>query len=293
MSSEPEESPPEPSENKSEKKKAPLFLNGWCDEHEKLMSEWSDISMCYRWIHVQSEKFYHKRSLWINLPVIILSTLGGTANFGIQSLFESDTTKKYASFGIGGISLLAGLMTTVGNYLRYAQLEEAHRVASISWGKFQRRIAIELALHPNERMIAIDFLKVCRVDLDRLIEQTPSIPSRCIAHFSEHFGSIRDLKKPDICGGLEHTFIYDSSELRLKQLAVDAGLSLTDKKTALMELWSPQIEDTIRMEVERHVERVMERGKKRETGVTLRNIVVIPSEKDGRVTPPRENPFSR
>jgi hypothetical protein len=270
------------------------FLNGWCKEHERLMAEWSDISVCYRWIHDQAEKYYHTRSLWINLPVIVLSTLGGTANFGIQSLFESDTIKKYASFGIGGISLLAGLLTTVGNYLRFAQLEEAHRVASIAWGKFQRLIMIELALHPNERMDALDFLKICRVDLDRLIEQAPPIPKQCINKFSQKFGSIKDLKKPDICGALEHTHVYDSSEARLKQLAVDAALMLKHKKNALKELWSPQIESTIRQEVDKQVDEALERNRTRalSTGeislvpTPLKNIVIHPSRPDSPVPGP-------
>jgi hypothetical protein len=254
---------PTRSESPSKDVKPKRFLNGWCKEHERLMGEWSDIAICYRWIHDQSEKHYHKRSLLINLPVIILSTLGGTANFGIQSLFEDDTIKKYASFGIGGISLLAGLLTTVGNYLRYAQLEEAHRVASIAWGKFQRLIAIEVALSPNERMDALDFLKICRVDLDRLIEQAPPIPKASIDKFSVKFGHIKDLKKPDICGGLEHTHVYDSSESRLKQLAVDAALMLKHKKNALKELWSPQIENTIKQEVDRQLDEALERNRER------------------------------
>jgi hypothetical protein len=279
------------------------FLNGWSKEHERLMAEWSDISVCYRWIHDQSEQHYHKRSLWINLPVIILSTLGGTANFGIQSLFQDDTTKKYASFGIGGISLIAGLLTTVGNYLRYAQLEEAHRVASIAWGKFQRLIAIELALHPNERMDALDFLKVCRVDLDRLIEQAPPIPEVSIQRFNQKFGTIRDLKKPDICGALEHTHIFDSSEMRLKQLAVDAALMLKHKKNALKELWSPQMEQAIRQEVDKQIDAALERNRQRAlaTGaslplsplsplpsrdIVLENIVVYPDSRDSRPASP-------
>lgn len=279
------------------------FLNGWCKEHERLMAEWSDISVCYRWIHDQSEKYYHKRALWINIPVIVLSTLGGTANFGIQSLFSDEDTKKYASFGIGGISLFAGLLTTVGNYLRFAQLEEAHRGASIAWGKFQRLIAIELALHPNERMDALDFLKVCRVDLDRLIEQAPPIPKSSIDYFAQKFGSIRDLKKPDICGALEHTHVFDSSEMRLKQLAVDAALMLKHKKNALKELWSPQMEQAIRQEVDKQLDDALERNRQRalaletfphapssasstQRDAILQNIVIVPSSRPSSPSPP-------
>ena len=225
------------------------FLNGWTTEQERLMSEWSDIAMCYRWLHDHSEKIYHKKTLWINIPVIVLSTLGGTTNFGIQSIFSDDTSKKLASFAIGGVSLFAGLLTTINNYLRYPQLEESNRVASIAWGKFQRLIAVELSLHPDERMDSLDFLKVCRADLDRLIEQSPPIPPQAIQLFEFRFGSIKELKKPDICGALEHTRVYESSETRLKQVAVDAALLLRQRKNTLAELLSPKIQEQIATQI--------------------------------------------
>ena len=235
------------------------FLNGWSKEQERLMAEWSDIATCYRWLHDQSEKIFHSKTLWINLPVIILSTVGGTANFGVQSLFESDDSKKYASFLIGSVSLLAGLLTTVGNYLRYAQLEESNRVASIAWGKFQRLIAIELALHPNDRMDSMDFLKICRSDLDRLIEQSPPIPKEAIELFEIRFGTIKELKKPDICGALEHTHIFENSEERLKKLAIDAALMLKHKKNTLNELVLPSIKENIKKEIKTELNEALER----------------------------------
>ena len=246
------------------------FLNGWSAEQERLMAEWSDLAMCYRWLHDKSEKFFHSKNLWISLPVIILTTLGGTANFGIQSLFSDDSSKKYASFAIGGISLVAGLLTTIGNYLRYAQLEESHRVASIAWGKFQRLIAVELALKPDDRIDSLDFLKICRADLDRLIEQSPPIPEYAISLFEEEFGMINDLKKPDICGALEHTRVFQSSETRLKQVAVDAALLIKHKKNALSEFLSPTIQDTIKQHVDvRIMEAIDERKQQLEQEIEL------------------------
>lgn len=239
-------------------KKPKRFLNGWTKEQERLMAEWSDIATCYRWLHDQSEKTFHVKTLCITLPVIILSTLGGTANFGIQSLFKDETQQKYASFGIGSISLLAGLLTTIGNYLRYPQFEESHRVASIAWGKFQRLIAIELALSPLDRMDSLDFLKICRADLDRLIEQSPPIPQDAINLFDAKFGSINDLKKPDICGSLVHTNVFESSETRLKQLAVDASLMLRHRKNALNEILSPQIQSTIKKQVNEQLQTALD-----------------------------------
>jgi hypothetical protein len=250
------------SPTRSEPPKEKRFLNGWSKEQEHLMADWSDLAMCYRWLHDKSEKFFHSKNLWISLPVIILTTLGGTANFGIQSLFSDDTSKKYASFAIGGVSLVAGLLTTIGNYLRYAQLEESHRVASIAWGKFQRLIAVELALKPDDRIDSLDFLKICRADLDRLIEQSPPIPENTIQLFESDFGSIKDLKKPDICGALEHTRVFESSETRLKQVATEAALLLRHKKNTLTELLSPRIQETIKKQVEERLADVLNDRKK-------------------------------
>ena len=270
-----------PTRKPGEEDKPKKFLNGWSKEQEELMSEWSDFAMCYRWIHDKSEKFFHGKNRWINIPVIVLSTLGGTANFGIQSVFSDNTSKQYASFIIGGISLFAGLLTTIGNYLRYAQLEESHRVASISWGKFQRQVAVELALDPNERIDAMDFLKICRTELDRLIEQSPPIPEDSIKMFEEKFGEIKGLKKPDICGSLEHTRIFASSNSRLKQLAVESALMLKHKRNALNEFLSPQIQETIRGQVESKLQEALEERKRSlEEEIEMKRVRAITEEEE-------------
>jgi len=234
------------------------FLQGWTPEQERLMAEWSDLAMCYRWLHDRSEKHFHSRNLWITLPVIILTTLGGTANFGIQSLFSDDASKQRASFMIGGISLLAGMLTTVGNYLRFAQAEESNRVASIAWGKFQRLIAVELALKPDDRIDALDFMKICRAELDRLIEQSPPIPDIVIHLFSTEFKDLDGIKKPDICGSLEHTRVFESKDMRLKQAAMEAALMLKHKRNALSEFMTPKIQEAIKAQVDAKLQEAIE-----------------------------------
>jgi hypothetical protein len=151
-------SPPSLENRTSEVKKEKRFNNGWSREQEELMAKWADIASCYRWMHDRAEKSFHKKNLSITVPVIILSTLTGTANFGLSSFFGSDTyNQQYASYAIGGVSIIAGILTTLGNFLRFAQLNESHRVCGIAWGKIQRQIAVELSLHPNDRSDSRDF----------------------------------------------------------------------------------------------------------------------------------------
>jgi hypothetical protein len=226
------------------------FHNGWTKEQEKLMADWADIAMCYRWLHDKGEAHYRSKNIGMSIPVILLSTVTGSGNLGLDTFFGNDVElKRYATIGIGVLSLLAGLLTTLGNFFRFAQLSEAHRVASIAWGKFQRQISVELRIHPNERIDSMDFLKICRTEIDRLIEQSPPIPEIALKEFEAKFGHINDIKKPEICNQLTHTIIFEDTESRLKKVAAEAALMLRHKKNLLKELVMPEFETTVENKV--------------------------------------------
>ncbi len=226
------------------------FQNGWSKEQDNLMAEWADIAGCYRWMHDRAEKNYTKKNMSMTIPVIILSTLTGTASVGITGITDGDVElQKYLNFAIGGVSLIAGILTTLNNFFKYAQLSESHRSAGTAWGKFQRLIAVELAQSPMNRMDSLDFLKICRADLDRLIEQSPPIPDDVILAFEKEYKDRPKLKRPDICHGLDHTHIYDSSQSRLKELTAEASLVLMHKKKTIRESILPDLDKIIEAKV--------------------------------------------
>lgn len=106
---------------------------------------------------------------------------------------------------IGSLSLGAALFTTLSEFFKVAQIMEAHRRSALSWGKLHRNISIELSYRRDQRMHCVDFVKHCRVDLDRLIEQSPSIPNIVLTKFRREFKDAVDVHKPHICNGLEPT----------------------------------------------------------------------------------------
>ena len=182
---------------------------------------------------------------YYTIPVIIMSTLTGTANFATNSIVSTEEQAKFVTFGIGAISLIAGIISTVANFLRYAQGSEAHRVAAISWGKFQRFISIELSLHPNERMDAMSFLKMGRIELDRLIEQSPPIPMRTVDEFHVAFREKKDIRRPEIAGGIEHTRIFEDRDSRLAKVAAEAAYAIQQKKGLMRQLVMEDIDKRI------------------------------------------------
>jgi hypothetical protein len=251
-----QESPPKTGDDKDKPKadvvKPKKFLNGWTPELDDLMAEWADKAACYRWMHERTEKIFSRNDRMITIPVIILSTLTGTANFGLTSIFgDNKSAASLATLAIGGVSIIAGIITTLGNFLRYAQGSEAHRVSSISWGKFNRLICVELRLNPNERMDSMSFLKICRIELDRLIEQSPPIPDSVIAAFRNEFGSSMDVKKPDIAAAIEHTKAFKDNGARLKKMAAEAAIMIQQKKGVLRQLVVSDIDIRIKEENDR------------------------------------------
>jgi len=230
------EKPEEKTEEKPEEPQVKRFLNGWTKELEVLFADWGDRAACYRWMHEKTGRMYQTRDQSLMFPVIILSTIGGAANFAMNSISQNPTIQTYVQLGLGGLSIATGILTTIANRLGYASASEAHRGASISWGKFNRLIVIELALHPDERMDAFVFMKMFRIELDRLIEQSPSIPELIIKRFIYEFKEFTDVKKPDITGEIEHTSVFADTNTRLQKIAEDAAISISQKKGILKQL---------------------------------------------------------
>lgn len=221
------------------------FHNGWTAEIEKLMAEWADKAITYRWMHERTERIFASKDLGFMFPVIILSTVTGAANFALDSVIENPDYKKYAQLGLGGLSILTGIISTIANRLGYGSRAEAHKSAGIHWGKFQRLIAIELSLHPDERSDCMAFLKACRNELDRLIEQSPTIPQPVIEECRTEFKKYPKVRKPEIVGDINTTHVFVDSNSRLKKLAQEATLTLQQKKGVLKQLVLDDLEPRI------------------------------------------------
>ncbi|MFY7728828.1 MAG: SLATT domain-containing protein [Flavobacterium sp.] len=172
----------------------------WTPEHEQILIEWADKAMCYRWLHSKANILFSRLNAWYTIPVIIISTLTGTANFA-QGRVPLEY-QNYFVMLVGGFNLLAGIITTIQQFLKITQLNESHRVSSISWNKFYQNIKIELAKHPSERMDPKQMLKMSKEEFDRLIETSPNIPEKIIEQFKTSFDKLDHFDKiikPEIC----------------------------------------------------------------------------------------------
>jgi hypothetical protein len=112
---------------------------------------------------------------------------------------------------VGGFNILAGIISTIQQFLKITQLNEAHRVSGIAWDKFYRNVKIELAKHPTERMPVSQMIKMCKEEFDRLMETSPVIPDKIVQTFKISFekaSNFDKIVKPEICDVLISTDKY-------------------------------------------------------------------------------------
>lgn len=216
---------------------------GWSSEHETLLSDWADKAMCYKWLHMKSNEKYHFLHNIYTIPVIIMSTLTGTANFAQEKLPENYAF--YAPIVIGSINILAGIITTIQQFLHITELNESHRVSTISWDKFHRRLKNELSKNPVERVSVTEFILTATEEYDRLIESSPTIDKGIIKLFKTTFDGtftntdvkamFKELSKPDILDSLVtvKNSIYKPDEKLMQERVVrhfKDGLSQSEEK---------------------------------------------------------------
>jgi hypothetical protein len=198
-------------------------LDEWESSDEEILKEWSDKALCYRWLYEQSYHKYNILSLWFTIPVIVLSTITGTANFAQDRIPEEH--RGIFAMVIGGLNIFAGILTTVSQFLKISQLKEEFNIALKSWDKFNRTLKLELMKKPSERSPKEDFINNAKQEYDRLVDESPILPPDIIVKFNKIFkNNNTNLIIPEICDSLLETRIYKDEDKNIqlnKQTKID------------------------------------------------------------------------
>ena len=192
--------------------------NYWKEEEELLLKDWADKAQCYELLHSKSHGVYKQRHAYFVIPVIIISTLTGTANFAQDKITDTNNKNIFVMV-TGGLNICAAIVSTIGQFLKISEMNEGHRVASYSWGKYYRHIRTELAKHPLDRINPTDMLAMAKEEYDRLLELSPMIPKQVIQEFNKTFMKNNKISKPEICDVIIPTTVFNmTKEERLEMV---------------------------------------------------------------------------
>jgi len=202
----------------------------WNSSHEDLLCSIADRSNCYRWLHNKCQMHFEYFNFYLTIPSVAISTLAGSATIGLQSLFK-EGQREAAATVIGLMTLGVGILTSVNQFMKTSQNSEAHRIAAIAYGKLHRVIASELTLRRDQRLNALDFLKVVRTEQDRLQETCPNILDCIITKFNVQFKDRVELEKPEIVGDLDH--VVPNRSVRSDLISATSSNSSTSNSSPL------------------------------------------------------------
>ena len=169
--------------------------NTWSDSQEQILKEFAEKSMCYRYINYECYTHYKGVDYRFSLPVIILSTLAGSASLGSGNLPEY---AEYITICSAIINIITGILGTLQRFLNTAELTSQHFTSSVEYGRLSRSIGVMLSLPRCDRpQEGHKFLDACKSEYDRLVDQTAAPPRFILKRFEKKYKNLC-IVKPDL-----------------------------------------------------------------------------------------------
>lgn len=179
----------------------------WCEKQERLLKSWAERAAGYRWLHNHARLHFKKQNDYLSYPSIVIASITGVGGFAVlnpsgNESISSETRAKImiVQYMFAFLNVLGGILTSIGKFSQSLSLSELHSSMCVQYSKYYRNIDMELSLDPQDRTCVIKFVKKCREEYDRLLDEAPDIPAISIEAFNLEFPERTN--KPDVCNGL-------------------------------------------------------------------------------------------
>jgi DNA polymerase III gamma/tau subunit len=165
------------------------------DQLEQLLKENSEECESLSILHRMSYEKYNKRSNYINIPVIILSSAIGFIT-GIDLQYD----QMNVILGVG--SVFVGIIKSVDTYFQLAKRAESHRICSLQFSQISKKLQIELTLHRRQRATAENMMNIVKTDIKNMQDIAPLIDDDIIEIYNSKYRRYKRVKKPNFVNGL-------------------------------------------------------------------------------------------
>jgi predicted methyltransferase len=128
-----------------------------------------------------------RKNKWLGIPVVITTTIVGTAIFG--TLQESPGVAWKIVAGL--LSLSAAVLSTLQTTLKYSEIAEKHKTAGAKYAAMRRGLDIFILKHRGEskekRQVALQEFEEIATKFAELAEESPSIPDKVYDRAAHEF----------------------------------------------------------------------------------------------------------
>jgi hypothetical protein len=177
----------------------------WTKQQEDLLISWAEKASGYAWLHEKTVHYYKRNNMYIAIPSSIFGYIAGAT-----TLLSDETFNVGWMRGFVGISaIIAGIAANFQHMFKYRELSEQHRITSLRFLSFFRDISCELSMNPKHRADPIDYITLKRMEFDKILEQSPQVPSNIIEQFNLRTENmIPKLHKPEVTNILQTIIPY-------------------------------------------------------------------------------------
>jgi hypothetical protein len=162
-----------------ERLKKEMNEKSWSNEIEDLLKSWGEKAAHNKELHSSASRYWRSIGDRLFVPILILNTLGGVANFGAANVEDSS----YWMYSIGILNLVAAALGTISQYYNPIAKSEKHFHIARTFGSFYRNIIIELGMNRANRTNADEILRWAKSEYDRVQLDSPLLPLNIIEKF--------------------------------------------------------------------------------------------------------------
>jgi hypothetical protein len=185
-------------------------------ELEQLLKENSEECESLSILHRMSYEKYNKRSNYINIPVIVLSSAIGFIT-GIDLQYD----QMNIILGVG--SVFVGIIKSVDTYFQLAKRAESHRICSLQFSQISKKLQIELTLHRKQRATAEHMMNIVKTDIKNMQDIAPLIDDDIIEIYNGKYRRYKRVKKPNFVNGLTEVKVNPYNNEREYEFASRQG----------------------------------------------------------------------
>ncbi len=146
-------------------------------DEDTLITQWlNGLSRLHRG-HFAAAKACELNNVCLGVPVIVLTTIVGSAVF---SSVQSDTSTS-TKIIVGVLSITAAVLSGLQTFLKFSERAARHKVTATKYGILRRELEQAIAL-TGGRKLEKSFMDSLRARWDSLDEESPTVPERLLPH---------------------------------------------------------------------------------------------------------------
>jgi hypothetical protein len=193
---------------------------------KRILKKWEKEASINSILHFSAFEYYSRINIIFMLPIIILSSISGTLGMmnTTTSSFVIVNKINVLSLFVGIIGYLSAMLTTIHNYLGIQKHQTQHSFHAIEYSKIAREIKMHVFLSDNEVNMyknLLEFIKLTRNKLDKLMETAPKIPNILESRLQKKIDNIILEIDKDLADQITDDKVYYESALTISNNASD------------------------------------------------------------------------